>query len=207
MLDEALLFKWMAAFDHQIQTDKAYLSGLDAEIGDGDHGDNMARGMSAVMHTFKTPDQSVAEQLKAIAFALISKVGGAAGPLYGSAFLRMSKAATDTQQLDQLIQIGADAIADRGGANFGDKTMLDVWAYVPAMLEHHTLSSAGLAQLAANTKPMQAKKGRASYLGERSVGHLDPGAVSSQELFQALLLAQADLKTSPNPAMKNGTDL
>ena len=158
------LEKWLEIFGDLIETNKAYLSDLDTPIGDGDHGNNMARGMAAVKETLasKQPEDIVGV-FKVTAMSLISKVGGASGPLYGTAFLEMAKASA--------------------------KTMVDVWTVLVPKLKDNSLTQADIDAAVESTKDMVAKKGRASYLGERSVGHLDPGAVSSGYLFTALLEA------------------
>jgi len=187
MLTVETLLKWMQAYTQTIDENKEMLSQLDTEIGDGDHGNNMARGMAAVSEGLATPPADLTAGLKSIAMSLISKVGGASGPLYGTAFLEMAKASANTTDLATLIQAASDGIAKRGGAAVGDKTMLDVWVPVAAALKQGQLTQQVIDDAVEATKPMQATKGRASYLGDRSIGHLDPGAVSSGELFTTLL--------------------
>ncbi|KRL03582.1 dihydroxyacetone kinase subunit DhaL [Liquorilactobacillus capillatus] len=177
--------KWLNNFYQKIEEHKDYLSELDTPIGDGDHGNNMMRGMVGVkesMARLQNPDLQAL--FKAIAMGLISKVGGASGPLYGTAFLEMAKKCTETQAAADLILVGLAGIKKRGGATEGDKTMVDVWSPVAHSSQ---LTTEVIAAAVAATKDMQAKKGRASYLGERSIGHLDPGAVSSGYLFTALI--------------------
>lgn len=181
---------WLKIFNERIQENKAYLSELDTPIGDGDHGSNMARGMSACMEMLeKQSPETSAEVLKTAAMQLLSKVGGASGPLYGSAFLGMSKVADGT--LADMIQNGADQIAHRGKSTTGEKTMLDVWTPVAEKLHDESLTTEYIQSLVEQTKDMKATKGRASYLGERSIGHIDPGAASSGLLFEALVDALA----------------
>ena len=166
----------------------------DAAIGDGDHGNNMARGMQAVTESLeKNETADTTQSLKLIAMALISKVGGASGPLYGTAFLEMAKASNDTKDLGELLQKALSGIEKRGGAQPNDKTMVDVWNKVVSKADDSSLTNADIEAAVESTKDMVAKKGRASYLGERSVGHLDPGAVSSGYLFEALLEAEGSL--------------
>ncbi|MDX5079289.1 dihydroxyacetone kinase subunit DhaL [Lactobacillus jensenii] len=183
--------KWLRLFAKKVESNKLYLSELDAAIGDGDHGNNMARGVSAVKEGFnlKTP-QDLTSALKLTAMAFISKVGGASGPLYGTAFLEMAKASSKTDDLSELLEAALAGIKKRGGATAGDKTMVDVWEKVLPTIKDGSISEDGIEEAVEATKDMQAKKGRASYLGERSIGHLDPGAVSSGYLFNSLLKAE-----------------
>lgn len=185
---------WLQDFAAAIEKNKDYLSELDTPIGDGDHGNNMHRGMTEYLVVSKGNEpSSIANSFKVLAMALISKVGGASGPLYGSAFMNMSKAAKDlpeittTEQLITILTAGFDGIKNRGKAELGDKTMLDVWGPSLTLLKEDRFSSQEIEQLKEQTKDLQAKKGRASYLGERSIGHIDPGAASSALLFQMLL--------------------
>ena len=193
-LTKELLAEWISRFYEKIQNNKGYLSDLDAAIGDGDHGNNMARGMQAVTESLeKNETADTTQSLKLIAMALISKVGGASGPLYGTAFLEMAKASNDTKDLGELMQKALSGIEKRGGAQPNDKTMVDVWNKVVSKADDSSLTNADIEAAVESTKDMVAKKGRASYLGERSVGHLDPGAVSSGYLFEALLEAEGSL--------------
>ena len=193
-LTKELLAEWISRFYEKIQNNKGYLSDLDAAIGDGDHGNNMARGMQAVTESLeKNETADTTQGLKLIAMALISKVGGASGPLYGTAFLEMAKASNDTKDLGELLQKALSGIEKRGGAQPNDKTMVDVWNKVVSKADDSSLTNADIESAVESTKDMVAKKGRASYLGERSVGHLDPGAVSSGYLFEALLEAEGSL--------------
>ena len=193
-LTKELLAEWISRFYEKIQNNKGYLSDLDAAIGDGDHGNNMARGMQAVTESLeKNETADTTQSLKLIAMALISKAGGASGPLYGTAFLEMAKASNDTKDLGELLQKALSGIEKRGGAQPNDKTMVDVWNKVVSKADDSSLTNADIEAAVESTKDMVAKKGRASYLGERSVGHLDPGAVSSGYLFEALLEAEGSL--------------
>ena len=193
-LTKELLAEWISRFYEKIQNNKGYLSDLDAAIGDGDHGNNMARGMQAVTESLeKNETADTTQSLKLIAMALISKVGGASGPLYGTAFLEMAKASNDTKDLGELLQKALSGIEKRGGSQPNDKTMVDVWNKVVSKADDSSLTNADIEAAVESTKDMVAKKGRASYLGERSVGHLDPGAVSSGYLFEALLEAEGSL--------------
>ena len=186
-----------AAFGEQ----RAFLTRLDADIGDGDHGENLARGFSAI--GAKLPGwegQTPGALFKSVAMTLIGTVGGASGPLYGSLFLEASKAAGDRAELTLpdwtgVLEAGVKGVQNRGKAAAGDKTMLDALLPAVAALRDApdgelvpTLkrSAEAAAEGAEATRPLTARKGRASYLGERSVGHPDPGAVSSGLLLKAL---------------------
>jgi dihydroxyacetone kinase-like protein len=177
------------------------LSRLDREIGDGDHGENMHRGFAALVTAMErdAPD-SPGGVLKLVAMTLISKVGGAAGPLYGTAFLRAATAVKDTGELDsntvaRALRAALDGVVARGKAERGDKTMVD--ALLPAVLAAESAAENGeevpallraaadaAAEGADSTVLVLARKGRASYLGERSIGHMDPGARSTALLLR-----------------------
>lgn len=192
-MDAARAKKWMLAFNDKIQAQKAYLSELDTPIGDGDHGGNMARGMAAVAEALADKDPaSSAEVFQLVSMQLISKVGGASGPLYGSAFMGMAKAEKEGKSLAETVQAGLDMIQKRGKATTGEKTLVDVWAALPAALAAGELSAEKITALVQATKDLKATKGRASYVGERSIGHIDPGSASSGLLFEALLETEAD---------------
>lgn len=182
------------------------LIALDRAIGDSDHGENMDRGFRAVMEKLaQTPPETPGAALKLAAMALMSKVGGAAGPLYGTAYLRAASALGESAEIDAAALAGAltaarDGIVARGKAELGDKTMVDAWS--PAVEAADEVLVAGgdaVAVLAAaaeaaevgavTTDPLVARKGRASYLGERSAGHRDPGAASSALLLRAAATA------------------
>lgn len=182
--------KWMRLFNENIQDNKDYLSQLDTPIGDGDHGGNMARGMAAVIEAIdgKTFD-SASDVFKIVAMQLLSKVGGASGPLYGSAFMGLAKAGEQTSLADAL-QAGLEMIQKRGKAEFGEKTMVDVWTPVIKALSENQLTKEVIEEAVLATKDSQATKGRASYVGERSIGHIDPGSFSSGLLFEAMLDAE-----------------
>ncbi|CYV19669.1 dihydroxyacetone kinase subunit DhaL [Streptococcus suis] len=185
---QALL--WMETFNKKIQENKDYLSELDSPIGDGDHGGNMARGMAAVMQELSEKDYETADQVfKVVAMQLLSKVGGASGPLYGSAFMGITKASQAGADLADVLQAGLDMIQKRGKAELGEKTMVDVWVPVIAALRENQLSVEVIHEAVQATKDILATKGRASYVGERSIGHIDPGSFSSGLLFEAMLEA------------------
>jgi dihydroxyacetone kinase-like protein len=174
------------------------LTRLDREIGDGDHGENLNRGFQAVVAKLDAdPGMAPGAILKLVAMTLMSTVGGASGPLYGTAFLRASTSMGDASQVDAAA-VGAalaaarDGVQARGKAEAGDKTMVD--ALLPAVEAAHGDSVAQVLAAAAAaaqdgvaaTVPMVARKGRASYLGERSAGHADPGATSTAVILRAL---------------------
>ncbi|HFI0403545.1 TPA: dihydroxyacetone kinase subunit DhaL [Streptococcus suis] len=183
---QALL--WMETFNKKIQENKDYLSELDSPIGDGDHGGNMARGMAAVMQELAEKNYETADQVfKVVAMQLLSKVGGASGPLYGSAFMGITKASQAGADLADTLQAGLDMIQKRGKAELGEKTMVDVWVPVIAALRENQLSVELIHEAVQATKDIVATKGRASYVGERSIGHIDPGSFSSGLLFEAML--------------------
>jgi len=182
--------KWLALFAAKINENKQYLSDLDSAIGDGDHGMNMARGTTEMQKALeeKQPD-TLMDIFKLAGMQLVSKVGGASGPLYGSAFLGMAKAAKDSDDLATILEAGLEGIQKRGKAVAGEKTMIDTWVPVIAAVKANELTKEVVEQAAQSTIDMQATKGRASYLGERSIGHLDPGSVSSQYLFETMIEA------------------
>ncbi|MGM0602467.1 MAG: dihydroxyacetone kinase subunit DhaL [Bacillota bacterium] len=182
---------------------KKYLTELDSAIGDGDHGINMSRGFKKVKEKLSSNDyEKNSDLVKTVAMTLISTVGGAAGPLYGTAFLNVSKVIPDSDfDIDSAIEIGESAvngIQKRGKAEQGEKTMLD--AIMPAVDSLRESKEKGLSLQEALEKckntaeegmkatiPMQATKGRASYLGERSKGHQDPGATSSYLIIKTII--------------------
>ncbi|WP_029277790.1 dihydroxyacetone kinase subunit DhaL [Carnobacterium jeotgali] len=185
--------RWMELFNEKIQQEKDYLTQLDTPIGDSDHGNNMSRGMAHVVEAIDTqaPD-SLEELLKLITTTLLSKVGGASGPLYGSAFMGMLKTYQgDGSSWSKVLQGGLESIQKRGKAEVGDKTMIDVWAPVVQAVENDQLTDEIIDEAVEATKRLKAKKGRASYVGERSIGHIDPGAYSSALLFHTMLEAEA----------------
>lgn len=196
---------WIELVADVMKENKEYLTELDSAIGDADHGINMARGFSKVVEQMpKIAQSDIGNMLKTIGMTLMSSVGGASGPLYGTFFMRGGMALASKQELNTsdvliLMKSGTEGILQRGKANLGDKTMYDVWApaidsFEKASAENGNdlissletaVKTAEEAKLA--TIDMLAKKGRASYLGERSVGHQDPGATSSCFILNALL--------------------
>jgi phosphoenolpyruvate---glycerone phosphotransferase subunit DhaL len=196
------LVAWLSAFRDAVHEHGAYLTELDSAIGDADHGANLIRGMDAVMATVEQPPGNAGDLLKKVGMTLVTSVGGASGPLYGTFFLRAATAVGDATVLDgpallTALRAGLEGIVARGKAEAGDKTMYDALAPAMGAFEEALASGAEpdvAARAAADaaaagrdaTEPMLALKGRASYLGERSVGHLDPGAASSALLLAAL---------------------
>ena len=187
---------WIRAFAAVVAENKEYLTELDSAIGDADHGINMNRGMAAVVGKLDEGEAAdIGALLRTVGMTLVSKVGGASGPLYGTLFLEMGKSAAGQSELSDegwadALAAGVAGVQRRGKAELGDKTMVDV--LVPAVetvraalaggapLDEALRRSAEAAQAAMTaTIPLVARKGRASYLGERSAGHQDPGATSS----------------------------
>ncbi|MFW5979198.1 MAG: dihydroxyacetone kinase subunit DhaL [Halanaerobium sp.] len=182
---------------------REYLTELDAAIGDGDHGINLARGFKKLKEKLENESfENRNELLKLTAMTLISNVGGASGPLYGTAFLNISKVISENKlELDDLIEIAEEAIAGiqkRGKAEAGEKTMLDTIIPAAESLKDSRANNLDLDTALnkclkaaedgmENTIEMQATKGRASYLGERSIGHQDPGATSSYLMIKTFI--------------------
>jgi dihydroxyacetone kinase-like protein len=184
-----------------MEENRRYLTKLDSEIGDGDHGNNMYRGFQAAIERLESADASApADVLKAVSMALISKVGGAAGPLYGTAFLRASSALADKEEVSAEDAAGAleaalGGVKQRGKAEVGDKTIID--ALEPAAEAAKEAAGEGSVTAvfraaaeaakegAESTVPLTARRGRASYLGARAEGHQDPGATSTYLLLDA----------------------
>ncbi|MBO9569262.1 MAG: dihydroxyacetone kinase subunit L [Cellulomonas iranensis] len=209
-LDAAWAVDWVRRSAAAVAEHRDELVELDRQIGDGDHGENMQRGFRAVvakLDALDAPPATVGDVLRLVATTLMSTVGGAAGPLYGTAFLRASKAgATDVLGADgvvAMLEAALEGVVARGKAAPGEKTMVD--ALTPAVAaaveaaDHGAPPSAVLAAAALGardgaqaTVPLVATKGRASYLGPRSVGHLDPGARSTQLILEAAASAAAD---------------
>ncbi|MEY2607258.1 MAG: phosphoenolpyruvate---glycerone phosphotransferase subunit DhaL [Verrucomicrobiota bacterium] len=196
------MIKWLERFAALIAENKDHLTQLDSAIGDADHGANMDRGFKAVLGK-KTEFQGkdIATVFKTVAMTLISTVGGASGPLYGTFFLQAGllaagKSSISAEEFGALLEKGLNGVIQRGKANPGDKTMIDamqpaIEAYRKAVQGGESLDGA-LKKAAKSSRegmkatiPLVAKKGRASYLGERSAGHQDPGSTSTALLFQA----------------------
>jgi dihydroxyacetone kinase-like protein len=192
--------KWLRQFAEVVHDNAALLTELDSAIGDADHGANMDRGMKAVVaaldvESFESPDA----MFKKVGMTLVSTVGGASGPLYGTFFLRLGVALQEVDEIDApalgaALRAGVEGIVARGKAELDDKTMYDAWA--PALDAYDDAAGSGVgAALAAAAEaaakgrdrvtPLVARKGRASYLGERSADHQDPGATSTTFLLEA----------------------
>ena len=206
MIRQQQIINWIHNFTAVIAENKDYLTELDAAIGDADHGINMNRGFQKVSEKLPTViDRDIGTILKTVSMTLISTVGGASGPLYGTFFLKASAVAAHKEELtpEELVkslQAGLQGVIQRGKAQLEDKTMID--ALAPAIdafqqsLANNDSAVLGL-QKAVNaaeegmkkTIPLIARKGRASYLGERSIGHQDPGATSSYLMLTTLLEA------------------
>ncbi|GGC95411.1 dihydroxyacetone kinase subunit DhaL [Enterococcus wangshanyuanii] len=184
------LKKSLQLFKEKIDKNKDYLSELDTPIGDGDHGNNMSRGMDAVSESLQTKSpETVQDVFKLTAMALISKVGGASGPLYGTAMMEMAKASAATSEALPVLEAGLAGIEKRGNSQPGEKTMLDLWAPAIEAVRSGNVTLEDLQSAVDKTKDIVATKGRASYVGERSVGHIDPGAMSSLYFFESLMEA------------------
>ena len=183
---------WLDQWFDRLIEEKAYLSDLDQKIGDGDHGNNMARGAVATKEALESKQPAdVSALFMTVAQTLMSKIGGASGPLYGSAFLAMATTAKNSENLADIFTAGLDKIQQRGKAEPGEKTMVDMWHPAVEALKANNLNQELLDEASAKTTELKATKGRASYYGERSIGEPDPGAESSKYLFEALIKAQA----------------
>lgn len=199
--------KWAQDSGVVIGENREYLIDLDRQIGDGDHGENLDRGFTAVVRGDGLDSaESAQDLLKYVAKTLLSTVGGAAGPLYGTAYLRAATALSDgelaPEDVGEMLLAATQGVQARGKAVAGEKTMVDAW--LPAAEAASAAADAGVlaafeaaaraAEAGAEaTKPMKATKGRASYLGERSIGHLDPGAVSSALILRSAADAARDV--------------
>lgn len=190
------VIKWIRAYAQVIAENKAYLTELDAQIGDADHGANMDRGFKAVLDKLPdNEDKDIGKILMGVGMALLSKVGGAGGPLYSTVFIQMGKTIDSKEEFDladwtNALEAATEGVVRLGKASPGDKTMVD--ALTPAVQALKDATEQGLtlaeglqksAKAAEDgmiaTIPLVARKGRASYLGERSAGHQDPGATST----------------------------
>ncbi|MGD8190209.1 dihydroxyacetone kinase subunit DhaL [Brevibacillus ginsengisoli] len=192
--------EWIRRANDLIQENKEYLTQLDQAIGDGDHGVNMSRGFAEVLKKMSaTSYQDIGAVFQDVGMTLLSKVGGASGPLFGTAFIKAAGSLKGKQEMtiedfSQALQEAVGGIKLRGKAQIGEKTMLDVWEPVVSYIAEQgnetlwdhvkELSHEQMEK----TKSLEAKKGRASFLGSRSIGHLDPGSVSSYYLFATLCM-------------------
>lgn len=205
-IDGRALRAWLHEFARRVAENSDHLTALDSEIGDADHGSNMHRGMSAVVAAIDADaGTEPGPLLKLVGRTLVSTVGGAAGPLYGTLFLRMAAATGDAGPLDaagfaKALRAGLEGVAARGRTEIGDKTMVDALAPAVDALEARlaagaasgtALAAAAIAAAAGrdDTAGRVARKGRASYLGERSIGHQDPGSASATLLVEAAAAA------------------
>jgi dihydroxyacetone kinase-like protein len=196
------VLSWVKAFAAEVSDNRAYLTKLDSAIGDGDHGTNMDRGMRKALERLDTVQgEDIGGALKAVGMALVSSVGGAGGPLYGTLFMQMGSASDGKSELDlagwaDAVEAGVKGVQTRGKAEPGDKTMVD--ALLPAAESLREAAGEGAelgdalrrSATAAEdgmkaTIELVARKGRASYLGPRSAGHQDPGATSSYLLLKS----------------------
>jgi dihydroxyacetone kinase-like protein len=203
-LQPATFTAWISEIDVAVQAQREHLTQLDAAIGDGDHGTNMARGFDAVTKALAGQDGTLlpGQILALVGKTLVATVGGASGPLWGSAFRRAGRALGDAPEVDgpllaAAIEAAVAGITDLGAATIGDATIVDALGPAAAALREaveggQSLPGAAAAAAAAAdrgakaTIPLQARKGRASYLGERSIGHQDPGATSTALIMRAL---------------------
>ncbi len=204
MVTKAQIVSWLEKTAAVLNENKDYLTQLDSDIGDADHGANMDRGFKKVMEKLPTMlDKDIGNIMKTTGMTLISSVGGASGPLYGTFYMRSGMATASKEELSDddlytMLKAGVDGIVQRGRAVLEDKTMFDAWSPALDALQgaiadgQDTVGALETAVSAAEqgmkaTIPLQARKGRASYLGERSIGHQDPGATSSFLILNALL--------------------
>ena len=204
MLTHGQCLAWLRAFAALINDNTDLLTDLDAAIGDADHGTNMARGTTAALG--KLDDATpLGAMFRSVGMTLVSTVGGSAGPLYGTFFMRFGARLGDVEDVSlptfaAALTAGRDGVVARGKAAVGEKTMIDAMTPAVEAFESHVadgdgpLVAAEAALAAAErgrdaTIPLVARKGRASYLGERSAGHQDPGATSTAYLFEALVAA------------------
>ncbi len=202
-VSKAQLLAWLGKLDAVYAAKKEYLTDLDAAIGDADHGINMHRGFGKVMEKLpEVADKDIGTILKTVGMTLMSSVGGASGPLYGTFWMKAGMLFPGKEELDaadfaRLVAAGVDGIRQRGRPERGDKTMYDFWAPVLDAIRERAAAGDDVAAMVeaalpvgekalAATIPLQARKGRASYLGERSIGHQDPGATSSCYMLETL---------------------
>lgn len=202
------LRSWLILYAERIIAEEEHLTRLDAAIGDADHGVNMRRGMEKVRERLLDPENQCADVsalFRTVAMTLISAVGGAAGPLYGTFFLRAATSPNggvrvDLTQFTRMLRYGLDGLQQRGKAHVDDKTMVDAIQPAVEAMEAALASQQGLAVALAAAKQaarlgmehtieIRANKGRASYLGDRSIGHQDPGATSAYLLFETAVAA------------------
>ncbi|UJL45445.1 dihydroxyacetone kinase subunit L [Virgibacillus sp. NKC19-16] len=193
--------QWIGLTNEKIQANKEYLTSLDQVIGDSDHGINMSRGFQEAVNKISGESYDTASDvLKDVAMTLMSKVGGASGPLFGTLFLKLSTTFKGNDPVDYAtftsgLEEALSGVMQRGKATKGEKTLVDVWAPV---VEHFKQENAFQADkilevaktAMENTKDLMATKGRAAYFKEKSIGHIDPGSASSYYIFEALAEAE-----------------
>lgn len=203
--------RWIEKTNLYVQQNKQVLTKLDRAIGDGDHGINMARGFNEVIITINDNEyETISDLMKDVAFTLMSKVGGVAGPLYGTAFLKISQAWHGKEDIDyntfvKGFEEAVFGIKQRGGTTKGEKTLVDVWAAVAHyLLSREEIEADQLKEVAyeavEKTKEMIGTKGRSAYLKENTLGHIDPGAMSSYYIFLSL---SEVLKGDENESRRN----
>ncbi|EKT59914.1 dihydroxyacetone kinase subunit DhaL [Providencia sneebia] len=200
-LTQKQLYNWLIQCSQTFAREQDKLTELDTAIGDGDHGLNMNRGFQKVAEKLPSvEDKDIATLLKTTGMTLLSSVGGASGPLFGTFFIKAAQNAANKESLSvadlaELIKAGTDGVVSRGKAEPNDKTMCDVWWPVSEALENNAslplndaiaIAVDAAKQGVESTIPMQARKGRASYLGERSIGHADPGGMSVFLMLETL---------------------
>ncbi|MER7900192.1 dihydroxyacetone kinase subunit DhaL [Streptomyces sp. NPDC096046] len=199
MLDADFFRRWMTVTAASVDREAERLTALDSPIGDADHGSNLQRGFTAVVAVLEKDAPGTPGAVLTLAGRqLISTVGGASGPLYGTLLRRTGKALGDAgevsaEELAEALRAGVDAVMTLGGAAPGDKTMID--ALVPAVEalgDSFAAARTAAEEGAVATTPLQARKGRASYVGERSIGHQDPGATSAALLIAGLAEAAGE---------------
>ena len=203
MITVEQIVRWLQTVATLMEENKDFLTRLDADIGDGDHGINMDRGFKRVASGLNAlQDKDIGEIMQEAGMTLVSSVGGASGPLYGTLFIRAAASASGKRHLNQdeltsFLKAGLSGVMDRGRAKRGDKTMVDALAPAVDALQLAAQEDKGIKEALAEavlsaeegmkgTIPMIAQKGRASYLGKRSIGHQDPGATSSYLILKAL---------------------
>ncbi len=203
MIKAGDVLSWIKGLQSVFAENRQYLTELDAAFGDADHGTNMDRGFTQVVRALENnPSEDIGAILKTAAMVLIKTVGGAAGPLYGTFFLRAGAACGGKEEMDSadivaMLEAGLEGVVQRGKAGLNDKTMVDALTAGLNRMKHLMTEGVGIKEMLKqgaaaahqgmkDTIPMLAKKGRASYLGERSIGHQDPGATSSYLLMETM---------------------
>ncbi|MFZ0546659.1 MAG: dihydroxyacetone kinase subunit DhaL [Candidatus Promineifilaceae bacterium] len=203
-VSKAQIVQWLESLADVFAENRTYLTELDSAIGDADHGINMDRGFKKVVERLPpVVNKDIGNILKTTGMTLMSTVGGASGPLYGTFFMRSGTAVADKEELDNndlvnLFEAGVEGLVKRGRAVLGDKTMVDAWLPTIAAMKEAVAAGKNTDEVlkaavdaaeqgVQDTIPLQARKGRASYLGERSIGHQDPGATSSWLMLKTLL--------------------